>query len=176
MLLELLEKRRSIRKFKDEKLKKEDIEKMIKGALLAPSSRANKNWEFIAVDDKNIIEKLSLSKLSGSQFLKEAPFAFVILGNSNLSDVWIEDCSIVATIVQLLAEDLGYGSCWIQIRNRMHSEIKSSEDYVKEILNIDKNLAVEAIIAIGVPDETKEFYKDSDFDYNKVHYNEYKKR
>ena len=71
------------------------------------------------------------------------------------TDIWIEDASIAATMIMLSAQDSGLGSCWIQIRNRMHQDNIKSEKYVKQILKIPDNLTVLCIIAIGYPDEKK---------------------
>jgi nitroreductase len=172
-MLNLLKSRRSIRKFQEREIEKEKIDTILKSALLSPSSRGRRPWEFVAVTDKGLIQKLSQSKQSGSQFLKGAPLGIVVLANKNLCDVWIEDTSIVATIIQLTAQDLGLGSCWIQIRERLYSEDKNADTYIKEILNIPENCSVECIIAIGYPNENKEAYNEEDLLFEKVHYNGY---
>ena len=64
---------------------------------------------------------------------------------------------------------MGLGSCWIQIRKRMHDEIRSAEAYVSEILNIPKIYAVESMIAIGYPDEKKPSHRKEDLQYEKVY-------
>ena len=72
-MLEILKNRRSIRKYKDKKVEDEKIEQLIYAALLSPTSRNFYSWEFIVVDDKEIIGGLSKAKTSGSAFLKDAP-------------------------------------------------------------------------------------------------------
>ena len=54
--------------------------------------------------------------------LETAPLAVVICADETLNDAWIEDCSIASILLQLTAQSIGLGSCWIQIRNRMYSE------------------------------------------------------
>lgn len=173
-VLEVLKNRRSVRKYKDKKVEEEKIEKLIHAALLAPTSRNLYSWEFIVVDDKEIIEKLSKSKTAGSGFMKDAPLAFVVLGDPELCDVWVEDASIASIIIQLTAETLGLGSCWIQIRKRNHSDTIKSEDYVKDLLNIPEGKAVESIISIGYPDEERPAHKMEDLKFEKIHKNIYK--
>ena len=85
-----------------------------------------------------------------------------------MSDVWIEDCSIAAVIVHLAAVSLGLGGCWIQIRNRMHSAEKTSEDYVREILGIAHPLRVLAIVAVGVPARVSAGHPFESLDQDKV--------
>jgi hypothetical protein len=86
------------------------------------------------INDRKTQSDLSKSKKNGSSFLKEAELAIVISADSSISDVWTEDASIASTIVLLTAENLSLGACWIQIRNRIHDDKSSSEDYVKHIL------------------------------------------
>ena len=117
-MIDLLKNRRSIRKFTYEKVSKEDLEKILKSALLAPSSMGKKPIELIVVEDKDTIAKLETCKKFGTLPLKTAPLAIVVIGDSDLSDVWVEDASIVSTLIQLEAEKLGLGSTWIQMRRR----------------------------------------------------------
>ncbi|MEI7789314.1 MAG: nitroreductase family protein, partial [Chlorobiaceae bacterium] len=101
--IELLRKRRSIRKYSTEKISPELIEIIIEAALRSPSARALNPWEFILVDDPELILKLSQVKQNGSEFLMNAPFAIVVCADSSKTDFWIEDSSIAAIIIQLTA-------------------------------------------------------------------------
>lgn len=154
-MIELLRKRRSIRKFTDEKISPETIKTLTEAALRSPSSKGSNPWEFILVDDSDLLDKLSTVKQSGSAFLKNAPLAVVVCADSTKSDVWIEDCSIAAIIIQLAALSLDLGSCWIQIRNRQHNDKTTAESYVQEHLGLPEHIKVASIVAIGHPVESK---------------------
>lgn len=154
-MIELLRNRRSIRKFTSAKIAPETIETLIEAALRAPSSRGINPWEYILVDDPAILVKLSKAKQHGSEFLKNAPLGIVVCADSTKSDVWIEDCSIAAIIIQLTALSLGLGSCWAQIRNRQHDDKKSAETYVQELLDLPEQIKVVTILGIGHPAEKK---------------------
>ncbi len=167
-MLEILKNRRSTRKYKDKKIEDEKIEQLIHAALLSPTSRNFYSWEFIVVDDKETIGELSKAKASGSAFLKDAPLAFVVLGDPQISDVWVEDASIASIIIQLTAQSLGLGSCWIQIRKRDHDDKITSEDYVKDLLGIPEGKKVESIISIGYPNEDRLAHKIEDLRFDKV--------
>jgi len=173
MFFSLIQSRRSIRKFTKPPVEETKVEKLLEAALRAPSSRGFNPWEFIVVSDRPLLEKLSESKPHGSTFLKNAPLGIVVLADSEKSDVWIEDASIASIFIQLAAESMGLGSCWIQIRKRMHDRSKTAEAYVSGLLNIPKNLCVEAIIAIGYPDEKKTPHKKNELQYEKIQYNRY---
>ena len=73
----------------------------------------------------------------------------VILADPEQCDVWIEDASIAAIIIQLAAESLGLGSCWIQVRERWHTKEQTAEDYIKNLLGIPERYRIECMIAVG---------------------------
>jgi nitroreductase len=169
-MIDLLRKRRSIRKFTSEHVAHEVIETIIEAALRAPSSRSINPWEFIVVNDPQLIGKLSQAKQHGSEFLKNAPLAIVVCADSALSDVWVEDCSIAAIIIQLTALSLGLGSCWAQIRNRNHDDGKTAEAYIQELLGLQERVKVECVLGIGHPAEHKQPLSAGKLQYARVHY------
>ena len=114
---ELLKVRRSMRKFTDEELTQEEVVALMKAALMSPTSKRTNAWQFIMVDDKELLEKLSHCKAQASQFIADAPLAIVVTADPLASDVWIEDASIASIIIQLQAEDMGLGSCWYRCVN-----------------------------------------------------------
>jgi nitroreductase len=168
-VLELLKNRRSIRKFKDEKVGKEVINQVLKAGLLGPTSKNKKPVEFIVVEDKETILKLGQCKSKGVEGLVNSTCAIVIIADSEKSDVWIEDASIASILMQLTIENLGLGSVWIQIRNRQ-SNNDNSENEVRKVLNIPEKYGVLSILAMGYKNEIKEPYDDQTLDFSKVHY------
>jgi nitroreductase len=154
-MIELLRKRRSIRKFRSDKIAPEAMDVLIEAALRAPSSRGINPWEFILVENADLLLKLSEAKQHGSEFLKNAPLAIVVCADSTKSDVWVEDCSIAAIIIQLTAVSLGLGSCWAQIRNRQHDITTTAEAYIQKLLALPEQVKVEAVLGIGYPAERK---------------------
>lgn len=173
MFISLLEKRRSIRRYIDKPIETDKVDKLIEAALRSPSSMSRNPWEFIIVTEKEKLDRLSKSKPHGASFLKNAPLAVVVCGDPQKCDVWIEDCSIASIFIHVAAESIGLGSCWIQIRERMYSEFKSSSDYISELLNIPSSLEVESIIAVGYPDEDKSGHNKEKLPFDKIHRNTY---
>jgi nitroreductase len=170
-MIELLRKRRSIRKFSPDKIAPEIMATIIEAALRAPSSRGNNPWEFILVDDPELLDKLSLAKQHGSEFLKNAPFAVVVCADSTKSDVWVEDCAIAAIIIQLTALSMGLGSCWAQIRNRNHNHEKTAESYIQELINLPDQVKVACVIGIGHPAEHKQPLAAGKLEHHKIRIN-----
>ena len=154
-MITLLRQRRSIRTFLQKRIEAAKIDLLTEALLRSPSSRNICPWEFIFVKESELLQKLSRAKQSGSAFLAKAPLAVVILGDEQKSDVWIEDCSIAAIILQLTAQSLGLASCWVQIRNRMHDMETTSEVYVQQLFGLKDHLRVESIIGIGYAAEHK---------------------
>lgn len=173
MLLDILKSRRSIRKFQNKEIEQEKIDIILKSALLSPSSRSIRPWEFVAVTNGEIIKQLSKSRDPGSAFLAGAPLAVAVIADHTLSDVWVEDASIAATIMQLTAQDLGLGSCWIQVRERFHKEQETAGDYIRGVLGIPDQYRVECLIAIGYPAEEKKPYEEEMLQHQKLHFDKF---
>lgn len=108
---DLVQKRRSIRKFTDEEIKAEDLQTILRAALMSPTSKGTRAWHFVVVDDKSLLEKISLCRSMGSQFIAGAKVAIVVLGDREVTDAWCEDASLAAVTMQYQAADLGLGSC-----------------------------------------------------------------
>ena len=172
-LLDLLRKRRSIRQFTKQAIESEKIDALIEAAVRTPTSRGNNPWEFIIVTDPEMLELLGKAKVHGSGFVAKAPLAIVFAADTTKSDVWTEDCSIAAMMVQMTAEDLGLGSCWAQIRLRPHNERYSAEDYIKELLALPASHAVECVVAIGYAAEEKSGHPVAVLPFGQVHREKY---
>ncbi len=173
MLIELLKKRRSVRKYQEKTVDSEKIETILKAGLISPSGKSRRPWEFLVVDNREKLEKLSQAKPGGAQLIKDAPLAIVVLGDEEKADTWVEDCSIALTFMQLEAEEMGLGSCWVQINKRPSADGRGAEAVVREILGIEGEMRVLAVLAMGYPAEKRPAYTEDDMEFSKVHYNTY---
>lgn len=172
-LLDLLRNRRSIRQFTPQAVEPEKIDALIEAAVRTPTSRGINPWDFIVVTEPKTIELLSKAKAHGSGFLAQAPLLIVFSADTTKSDVWTEDCSIAAMMVQMTAEDLALGSCWAQIRLRPHNEQKSAEEYIKALLDLPESHAVECVLGIGYAAEEKQGHPVSVLPFGQVHREKY---
>jgi len=168
-LYELVKRRRSIRRFTDQPVEQEKIDMLMQTALLAPTSKNTMAWYFVLIEDKEMLAKLSESRDHGSQFASGAALVIVVLADAAVSGAWIEDASIASAYIQLQAEQLGLGSCWIQVRERMKNETQSTEDYIRELLNIPENLNVLNMIALGYSASNTDPEKAAQIMEEKVH-------
>jgi nitroreductase len=172
-MINILRERRSIRKYEKRAIYKESLEILKEALLRCPTSRGINPWMFVFVDDPGLLELLAKAKEHGSSFLKDAALGIVVCGDETKSDVWVEDCSIASIVVQLAAQSLGLGSCWIQIRKRPHSQDRTAEEYIQETLGIPQHLKVESIISIGYPAESKKPIPLEKLEFEKIRYNKY---
>jgi nitroreductase len=136
-MLDLLYSRRSTRKFLDKKVNREDVKKIVTAALLSPSSKNNRPWEFIVIDDSSLMEKLA------------------------------------SILIQLEAEKLGLGSCWVQIRRRPHNENETACDYIRKEFNIPSGLEILSVIGIGYKEKERRPLSEEDLQWDKIHSNKF---
>ncbi len=165
----LMHSRRSCRKFTDEKIEPEQLSMVLNAALISPTAMNRRAWHFVVVEGKTTLEKLSECKETGAAMLKNAAVAVVVLGNVNDNDCWIEDGSIAAFAMQLQAEDLGLGSCWVQVRNRGLNSGERANDIVRGILNIPEGFDTLCILALGHKANQLPLKKDEDARWEQVH-------
>ncbi|MBQ8673978.1 MAG: nitroreductase family protein [Bacteroides sp.] len=170
---DLIAKRRSMRKFTPENLTQDEVVALMKAALMAPTSKRSNAWQFILVDDKEKLKELSRCKEQASQFIADAALAVVVTADPLASDVWIEDAAIASIYLQLQAEDLGLGSCWVQVRERYAATGMSSDEYVHGVLDIPLQLQVLSIIAIGHKGMERKPFNEEHLQWEKIHLNKY---
>lgn len=168
-LIEIMARRRSIRKFKGEHIPEEKKEKILQAALLAPSSRGKAPLEFYVVKDRGRLEDLSKAKAHGASLLAGCDAAIVVFADGEISDAWIEDSSIALAHMELAATEQEVGSCWIQIRMRKDDKGGDAEDNVREIMGLSDPYRLVGIMALGIADEEKEPYRLDELKWEKVH-------
>jgi len=171
-MLDLLRKRRSVRRFLETPVPAAVIAGIEEALLRSPSSRSIRPWHFVLVDDPTLLARLAKAKHHGASFLARAPLAVGVCGLPEESDVWIEDCTIASLLVQLYVESVpGMGSCWVQIRNRRDESGKDSEACVREVINLPSSWSVESIVAVGYEAERPKPVDAGDLLRDRVHRN-----
>ena len=151
---EVFLKRRSVRKFTQEKVSAEDICALMHAAMSGPSACNKVPWEFYVVENEH---KLELLRGAAHYSRIDAPLAVVVCGNlsrslpAQLAPYWVQDCSAATENILLCAADLGLGSVWCGIHPQ-----KRAEEKVSEALEIPEDQIPLNIIYIGHPAETPE--------------------
>ena len=100
--------------------------------------------------------------------LRTATLVLAVTANTDKADVWVENASIAAILVQLEAEHLGLGSTWVQMRLRTNGD-RSAEDEVRKTLGIPENYGVLCLLAIGHKDEFKQPRQLDTADWTRTH-------
>ncbi len=159
-LRDVIKNRRSIRKFKREKIPEYMLEKLVECAMYAPSARNRRPVHLIVVEDPKTIGELRNLRKSAFSFLESAPLALIVASEN--VDTWESDSAIVASYIQLCAVDLGLGSCWGHIVNRVEKE-------VRDLLGIPGDVRILCVIGLGFPDEEKPPHTESEIDKNRIH-------
>ena len=168
---DLIKNRRSMRKFTGEELTQDEVVALMKAALMSPSSKRTNCWQFVLVDDKELLKDLAHCKEAGSAFLADAALAVVVVADPLVSDVWVEDASIASLMVQLQAENLGLGSCWVQVRERFTATGMPSNEFVHGLLDLPLQLQVLSIIAVGHKGMERKPFDEAHLQWEKIHIN-----
>ena len=139
---EVLLKRRSIRRYKDEPIPREKILKILEAGRIAPSASNKQPWHFIVVEKKETIKQLAKS-----EWAAKAPLMIVGVADQEASPNWCSnDLGIAFEHIALAATNLGLGACWMGQTGR--------EELIRKLLDIPDKLRPVAVMPIGVPDET----------------------
>jgi len=169
-MIDLLRQRRSVRVFKPQQVEAEKIEILAEALLRSPTSRNLQPCSFVMIQERHLLDKLINAKPHGTTFFATAPLAIVIAADPCVSDVWIEDAAVAATIVQLVAENLGLKSCWAQLRLRRNNDDLSASEYVRNLVSLPHGMEVPMVIAVGYPDEKKIGHPERSLRTEKIHH------
>ena len=147
-VMDAIQQRFSVRKFKDYEIEEEKLERVLEAARLAPSARNLQEWRFVVVEDGEMRHALGQAA-NGQQFVAEAPA--VIVGCAVTSEHVMScglhcfpiDVSIAMAYMTLQAVEEDLGTCWIGAFN---------SDRVRDLLGIPNDVIVVGLMPIGYPD------------------------
>ena len=155
-LKKILEKRRSTRKFLDRKVEQDKLQRIADMALTAPSSRNSRSTRLMIIDKKEDLEHISTMRDYGAAFVKNAAAAILVMGDKSKSDLWLDNCVITATILQLAVVDEGLASCWVHVNDRPvkkdEPEGEKADDYLRRELQIPSRYGILCAVALGYSD------------------------
>lgn len=162
---ELAQKRRSIRKYKDERVTDEELREILEVALTSPAAKNRNGVNYLVIRDKEKLEKLSVMKKAGAAFLKDVDVAILVMCDTELvPDTYFQDECIAATMIQLQAADMGLGSCWGNVVGGMYDENTTTLEYLRKTFEIDKKFDIQCVLGIGIPSEIPHEKTPRDFD------------
>lgn len=148
---DVIRERRSIRKYKEGvSIPDEDIRKMLEAAMMAPSAKNTRPWEFFVVTNREVLSRL-MEAHPYTRMLNTASLAIVVCGRPDLQEgvcagYWPQDCGAAIENILLQAKELGYGTCWCGCYPSM--------DRVEKLQAVLNTTSVPvSIVAVGVSDE-----------------------
>ncbi len=88
---ELLINRRTIRRYTQQPVNPDQVKLIMEAALMSPSSKSVRPWQFVVVEEKEMLERLSHCKPNYATSIASAPLAIVVTADITKSDAWIEE-------------------------------------------------------------------------------------
>ena len=103
-----------------------------------------------------LVARMAEMRDYGSAFLKGAPLAVLVLGDTSASDLWRENAAISATVLQLACVDEGLASCWVHVNGRPRRKDapdgERAADYLRTFLPVPDGCEPLCAIALGYSD------------------------
>lgn len=148
-VLDAIKARRSIRKYTEDSVEDEKIQRCLEAARWAPSASNKQPWHFVVVRNQETRKKLSEMHPYG-QFMKDSPVVFVVLGDPDLNPkYYLMDACIATQNLLLAAHAQGLGTCWMGVIDA------SFENDMKALLKIRDPLRILCCVSMGYPDESR---------------------
>lgn len=170
-ILNAIAKRSSIREYTGEAVSRDQLETIIKAGMAAPSAMNHQPWEFVAIDDRALLDKLG-DVLPYAKMLHKAGAAIAVCGNvekdcpAPYNSIWIHDCSAATENILLAVEALGLGAVWTAVEPS-----DALVAVVKDALKLPDNVVPLCVIPIGHP--AVEAKPKDKFKPEKIHWNAY---
>ncbi|MCR5113868.1 MAG: nitroreductase family protein [Acholeplasmatales bacterium] len=165
-------KRKSVRRYLDKPLKKEEIDIIMKAAVSGPTCVNSKDWSFIVVTDKKMLNKMADLNGKPAEPLRGAALGVLICGDYDKAfmyakDYWVVDGAIAGENMIIAATELGIGSVWLGTWPQM-----DRVEAQKKLFNLPDNQIPHSIIAFGYPEDPNDLKEErNDYDMSAIHYN-----
>lgn len=144
--------RRSVRQYTSEPIPEEKLRSILYAGLAAASSKNRRPCEFVVVRDRQMLRQLANCRAGAGNLLDHCDTAIVVAADTSLADVWVEDCASAITQMHLMADAVGVGSCWLQVRLRTTPDgTQDAQSVVRTLLGFPSHYGVMAILVLGMP-------------------------
>ena len=173
-MLNTIYERKSVRKYTDQKIDAETIEKILKAGMSGPTAVNARPWCFIVLNEQELLEKAADANGRAAQCLKQAKLGILICGDlqrafSRAPEYWVVDCAIAGQNMVLAAQSLGLGSVWLGTWPQMDKVERQ-----KELFHLPETIVPHSLIAFGYPDDEVSANKEKKiWEEDRVHYNQW---
>ena len=141
--IEVLKKRRSIRKYEDKAIPEKVLEQLVDAARYAPTARNIQPWEFIIITSQQVLKKISGFAENG-RFVAGAKACIAVFCAD--TKYYLEDGCAATQNILLAATALGLGSCWVA------GDKKTYCGQVSSLLNVPVSYKLVSLVALGYPE------------------------
>lgn len=149
-IMDAIRTRRTIRTYDRQRtLTPEQVQAIMEAGLRAPSSMNKHTTQFVLIDDREMLTRLSYMREEGCAFLRDVPLGIAVLGSPMECELWMADAALAAGYIQLQAWALGLGSCWAEVTGCTTPSGQDSAEYVRQALDIPYQLEVLCILGVG---------------------------
>ncbi|MDP4164828.1 MAG: nitroreductase family protein [Bacillota bacterium] len=158
--------RRSIRKFTNQTIEPEKIDKLLRAAMQAPSAANQQPWEFIVVQDKGRLAQVAKSS-PYAQPVAGSAVTFVLLADESrlkVPSAWEQDMSAAAENLLLEAVHLRLGGVWFGV-----ATADLVVENVRQYFDLPRNIRPFALISVGYPDGQDNQFVDR-YQAERVHF------
>ena len=143
----------SVRQFSDKEISEENLRIILEAGMAGPSCKNTRDWSFIVVRDKEMLNKMADANGPAATPLRNAKLGILVCGDLERSfelarEYWIIDGSIATQNMILAANALGIGSVWLGTwpqENRLQAQA--------ELFGLPETKKPHSIIAFGYPKE-----------------------
>ena len=138
--------RRSIRKYLDQPVPEELIQKLLGAAMQAPSARNQQPWQFVVIDQRAILAEIP-KFMPNAAMAGSAPLAILVCGDLDLEEsegYWVVDCSAAVQNMLLAAHALSLGAVWCGVYPR-----EPRMDGLRRLMGLPENVVAHSLVVVG---------------------------
>lgn len=167
--LDMIFTRKSIRQYTQEQISPEIVETLLRAAMAAPNTINNRDWAFVVVQERELLDRIADNQSGNGNMLRQAPLAIIVCGDlerahTKYRDFWIQDCSAATENILLAANALGLGAVWLGTY-----PVEAHYQGIQRLFDLPEYIIPLSVISIGYPAETPDIrYR---FEPDRIHYN-----
>jgi len=148
--LEAIHTRRSIRKYQNQPVAEELVQKLLAAAMQAPSARNQQPWQFVVIDERTLLSKIP-EFMPNAAMAAGAPLAILVCGDLSLEKspgYWVVDCAAATENLLLAAHALGLGAVWTGVYPR-----EPRMEGLRRLVGLPENVVAHSLVVLGYPAE-----------------------
>ena len=142
--------RRSIRKYQQQPVPEELVNKILAAAMQAPSARNQQPWQFVVIDDRRLLTKIP-DFMPNAAMAGKAPVAILVAGDLNLEKsegYWVVDCAAAVQNILLAAHALELGAVWCGVYPR-----QQRMESLRQLVGLPEHVVAHSLVILGYPAE-----------------------